>query len=77
MSVSSHEYILLQPLVHKITPERIGSYIIAYLRDLAHKYTGIDIKLCVMTAPAEFENERRNATARAAELAGKELFSYA
>lgn len=53
----------------RITPEQIGSLLLKHLKELVEKYLMIPkIKLCVLSVPAEFNEEQRQATKQAAEL---------
>ena len=55
----------------RITPEQIGSLLLQYLKELVEKYLNIPkIKLCVLSVPAEFDDEQRQATKQAAQLTG-------
>ncbi|CAF0952776.1 unnamed protein product [Rotaria sordida] len=52
-----------------ITPQEIGSLLLKHLKELVEKYLMISkVKLCVLSVPAEFNDEQRNATRQAAEL---------
>jgi stress 70 chaperone-associated protein len=53
----------------RITPEQIGSLLLKHLKELVEKYLIVPkIKLCVLSVPAEFNEEQRQATRKAAEL---------
>jgi len=53
----------------RITPEQIGSLLLKHLKELVEKYLIVSkIKLCVLSVPAEFNEEQRQATRKAAEL---------
>jgi len=53
----------------RITPEQIGSLLLKHLKELVEKYLNIPkIKLCVLSVPAEFDDEQRKATKQAAQL---------
>jgi stress 70 chaperone-associated protein len=53
-----------------VTPEQIGSFLLNHLKGLVEKYLQIPkIKLCVLSVPAEFNDQQRQATKRSAELA--------
>uniref|UniRef100_A0A914WZP2 Heat shock 70 kDa protein 13 n=1 Tax=Plectus sambesii TaxID=2011161 RepID=A0A914WZP2_9BILA len=56
-----------------ITPEEVGSIIIAYLRRAAEKSLNTPIDQAVISVPAEFDQIQRNATQDAASLAGLEI----
>lgn len=60
-------------VVKKITPEEVGSLIIAYLRKWAEKKYKTPIKQVVISVPAEFDELQRNSTSDAAQLAGMEV----
>ena len=53
-----------------VTPEYVGSRILATLRDTAIANLSVPIKSAVMSVPAEFNEIQRNYTRRAAALAG-------
>jgi Ethanolamine utilization protein EutJ (predicted chaperonin) len=67
------EFVCSQPVTHHISPEQIGAYIIAHLRSRVHASTGQVISACVLSAPAEFDARRRNATGDAARAAGMQV----
>jgi stress 70 chaperone-associated protein len=53
----------------RITPEQIGSLLLKHLKELVEKHLKLPkIKLCVLSVPAEFNEEQRQATRKAAEL---------
>ena len=52
------------------TPVEISSYILGYLKTHAEKFLGREIKEAVITCPAYFQDNQRQATIEAAELAG-------
>uniref|UniRef100_W6NBY1 Heat shock 70 kDa protein 13 n=1 Tax=Haemonchus contortus TaxID=6289 RepID=W6NBY1_HAECO len=54
-------------------PEDIGSIIISYLRKSAEKRLKTPLKQVVISVPAEFGENQRNVTGKAAELAGMEV----
>lgn len=52
-----------------VSPERIGSLILNHLKENVEKYLQIPkIKLCVLSVPAEFNDEQRQATNRSSLL---------
>ena len=54
----------------RLTPEQIGSLLLKHLKGLVEKHLQVPaIKLCVLSVPAEFNDQQRQATKRAAELA--------
>ena len=55
---------------HEYTPQEISAIILSRIRDDAEKYLGEKIEKAVITAPAYFNNNQRNATKKAGELAG-------
>lgn len=57
----------------KISPEEVGAMIVRYLRTYAEEKYGTRIRQLVISVPAEFDQDQRNATGRAAELAGMEV----
>lgn len=54
----------------KISPEQISSMLLSYIKNMASIYIGEDVTDAVITVPAYFNNEQRNATKIAAEIAG-------
>uniref|UniRef100_A0A0R3RH60 Heat shock 70 kDa protein 13 n=1 Tax=Elaeophora elaphi TaxID=1147741 RepID=A0A0R3RH60_9BILA len=59
-------------IVKKITPEEVGGIIINYLRKAAEKKYETKIIWAVISVPAEFDEEQRNATSLAVQKAGME-----
>lgn len=59
--------------IRKITPEEVGSIIIAHLKAAAEKKYNTRIEQAVIAVPAEFTENERNATGVAASLAGLEV----
>ncbi|NWU18503.1 HSP13 protein, partial [Cephalopterus ornatus] len=53
-----------------ITPEQIGSQLLLKLKRMAEANLGMPISKAVMSVPAEFNERQRNATIKAANLAG-------
>jgi molecular chaperone DnaK len=54
----------------KYSPEELSSYIISYLKKASEDFLGEEITDVVITCPAYFTNEQREATRVAAEIAG-------
>ena len=53
----------------RLTPEQIGSLLLKHLKGLVEKHLHVPaVKLCVLSVPAEFNDQQRQATKRAAEL---------
>lgn len=52
------------------TPEQISSYILSYMKAYAEDWLGEPVDRAVITVPAYFTNEQRNATIEAGKLAG-------
>ncbi len=52
------------------SPEEISSYILKYLKNCAEKYLGAEVTDAVITVPAYFNNDQRQSTKTAGELAG-------
>lgn len=55
------------------TPEEISSFILKEIKNNAEKKFGSEFKKAVITVPAYFNNEQRNSTIKAGELAGLEV----
>ncbi|MFW6180173.1 MAG: Hsp70 family protein [Spirochaetota bacterium] len=55
------------------TPERIASFILRKVRQLAERHTGGAIRRTVITVPASFDDHRRRAVSKAAREAGLEV----
>ncbi|NXK34845.1 HSP13 protein, partial [Piprites chloris] len=53
-----------------VTPEQIGSQLLLKLKRMAEDNLGMPISKAVMSVPAEFDDRQRNATIKAANLAG-------
>jgi len=52
------------------SPEEISSYILKYLKSCAERYLGVEVTEAVITVPAYFNNDQRQSTKTAGELAG-------
>uniref|UniRef100_A0AC34GSF6 Heat shock protein 70 n=1 Tax=Panagrolaimus sp. ES5 TaxID=591445 RepID=A0AC34GSF6_9BILA len=65
--------VVLDSGIRKVTPEEIGSLIIKYLREIANEKYQTTIPQLVISVPAEFDENQRNYTKKAAELAGLEV----
>jgi len=55
------------------TPQEISSFLLKRIKNDAERYLGEKINQAVITAPAYFNNNQRNATKQAGELAGFEV----
>ncbi|NWS96731.1 HSP13 protein, partial [Mionectes macconnelli] len=53
-----------------VTPEQIGSQLLLKLKRMAEANLGMPVSEAVMSVPAEFDERQRNATIKAANLAG-------
>ncbi|XP_017694850.1 PREDICTED: heat shock 70 kDa protein 13 [Lepidothrix coronata] len=53
-----------------VTPEQIGSQLLLKLKRMAEANLGMPVSKAVMSVPAEFDERQRNATVKAANLAG-------
>jgi molecular chaperone DnaK len=52
------------------SPEEISSYILKYLKNCAERHLGCEVTEAVITVPAYFNNDQRQSTKTAGELAG-------
>ena len=52
------------------SPEEVSSYILKYLKSCAERYLGLEVTEAVITVPAYFNNDQRQSTKTAGELAG-------
>ena len=52
------------------SPEEISSYILKYLKNCAERHLGTEVTEAVITVPAYFNNDQRQSTKAAGELAG-------
>ena len=55
------------------SPEEISSYILKYLKNCAERHLGCEVTEAVITVPAYFNNDQRQSTKTAGELAGLKL----
>ena len=52
------------------SPEEVSSYILKYLKSCAERHLGLEVTEAVITVPAYFNNDQRQSTKTAGELAG-------
>lgn len=57
----------------KFTPEEVSSFIIKKIKETAEKEMGVAYNRCVVTVPAYFNENQRDATTQAVKLAGLEV----
>jgi len=57
----------------KMSPEEVSAEILKYIKNYSEESLGEKIKKAVITVPANFGNDRRNATLKAGELAGLDV----
>ncbi|KAM6386858.1 heat shock 70 kDa protein 13 isoform 1-T1 [Alca torda] len=69
----SAEFSVTTSKTFRITPEHIGSQLLLKLKRMAEKNLGMRISKAVISVPAEFDERQRNATIKAANLAGLEI----
>jgi molecular chaperone DnaK len=55
---------------HQYAPEEISGFILAHLREVAEEYLGCEVNEAVITVPAYFDDNQRQATLRAAAMTG-------
>jgi molecular chaperone DnaK len=58
---------------HEYRPQEISAMILRALKDRASAQLGVEVKKAVITVPAYFNDDQRNATREAGELAGLEV----
>jgi len=58
----------------RISPEYVGSLILKQLRETVERNLSVPLHRAVMAVPAEFDEQQRNFTKSAAQLAGGTLF---
>lgn len=56
-----------------VTPEYIGSQLLLKLKKMAERYLDIPVSKAVISVPAEFDENQRNYTVKAANLAGLDI----
>ncbi|NWW49313.1 HSP13 protein, partial [Pedionomus torquatus] len=69
----SAEFSVTTSETFRITPEYIGSQLLLKLKRMAEGSLGMRISKAVISVPAEFDERQRNATVKAANLAGLEI----
>lgn len=57
----------------EFTPEQVSGFILMYLKEYAEKKTGSKIEKAVITVPAYFNNDQREATKVAGKIAGLDV----
>lgn len=57
----------------EVRPEEIGAHVLMKLKADAEKYLGTDVKEAVITVPAYFNDDQRQATINAGKIAGLEV----
>ena len=62
--------IIINKKTKYFSPEEISSIVLKYLKRSAEKYIGKEIKYAVITVPAYFNDNQRQATKKAGQLAG-------
>lgn len=56
-----------------VSPEWVGSRLLLRLRTMAERHLGVSVQSAVISVPAEFDENQRNATVKAANLAGLQV----
>ncbi|NXN31493.1 HSP13 protein, partial [Nycticryphes semicollaris] len=69
----SAEFFVTTSETFRVTPEYIGSQLLLKLKRMAEGSLGMRISKAVISVPAEFDERQRNATIKAANLAGLEI----
>jgi molecular chaperone HscA len=70
---SSAGMVRLQSVAGNVSPVEISAEILKYLRQIAEKHLGKEVRQAVITVPAYFDDGARQATKDAAQLAGLEV----
>ena len=58
------------PNLGKFKVEEVSSHVLGYLKQIAEKKTGLEVRNAVITVPAYFTNQQKQATEQAARIAG-------
>lgn len=57
----------------ELRPEEISAFILAELKGAAERHLGVEVKSAVITVPAHFNNQQRQATKDAGRIAGLDV----
>ncbi|XP_014793752.1 PREDICTED: heat shock 70 kDa protein 13 isoform X2 [Calidris pugnax] len=69
----SAEFSVTTSEAFRVTPEHIGSQLLLKLKKMAEGSLGMRVSKAVISVPAEFDERQRNATIKAAHLAGLQI----
>ena len=59
--------------MYQLAPEEVSSFVLSELKQAAEKHLGKEVKQAVITVPAHFNNQQRQATKDAGRIAGLEV----
>lgn len=69
----SAEFVISTNHTFTVSPEFIGSRLLLKMRKMAEQQLGLPVQKAVISVPAEFDEQQRNYTVKAANLAGLEI----
>lgn len=71
--MGTRETVHINGLNKDFTPEEISAKILSYMKGYAEKYLGYEVKKAVITCPAYFNDDQRQATKNAGTIAGLDV----